>query len=1073
MKFASILAYFLMTLAAPALAQSARPNPNAFGFNFLGPAQGNRTAAVAGVPGDYKTYYIGASSGGVWKSEDGGNRWKPVFDDQSVAAIGSLAVSPANPNVVWAGTGEAWAIRDMDVTGNGVYRSTDAGKTWSHVGLDNTGRIGKLIASPTNPDEVWACAAGSMFAPQKDRGVFHTTDGGKSWSHSLFVDANTGCSGLTMDPKDPNTLVAGTWQVAMHTWGMFSGGPGSGVFATHDGGRSWQRVVGHGLPKSPLGKIDVAFAPSDARRVYALIQAPGQGSVWRSDDGGANWALTSWDRTLTGRAGYYINIEVSPTDANKVYVASSNFHVSSDGGKTFAIEHWGGDNHDIWIDPKDAQHIFISYDGGADITVVGGKSWNKVTLPIGQMYHVAVDDQIPYFVYTNMQDNSTMRGPSVPYPGASFGIGSQAGWDHGMGGCESGWTVPEPGNPDIVWATCYGNEVTRWDAKTRLARSVSPWLHTLSAAPNETKYRCHWTAPLAIDPFDPKNVFYGCQVIFNTKDGGQSWKVISPDLSTQDPSRLVSSGGLVGDNLGQFYGEVVYAIAPSTVQRGLIWAGTNDGKLWYTADGGGKWTDVTRNIAGMLTWGTVTSIQPSAFDAGTAYISVDFHLSGDADPYIYRTRDFGRSWTRINSDLPTGSLAYVRNVSEDPNAKGLLFAGTGNALYYSVDDGSHWVRLKEGLPPSPVTWTVVQKRFHDLVVSTWGRGMYILSDISPLEQMAADAAASKPEPDVRLFAPRPTYRLLRRQTAYVNFALKAAPSAPVKVEILDSSGALVRTLSAKGKAGLNRVAWDMRYPQLDTILLRTLPAANPHVWDEPRFKGKTDSRTVTQWGLPSRQRGPLVVPGRYQVRLTVDGQTQTAPLDVLIDPKSPGSATDLATMRDFQLRIAGDIRQSADTVNALEVMRRQIEDMRRSGKAASMGKALDDMDRKLQSVEYDIFNREMAPSDDKFYIAAYKPYFNLQWLYAGVNGGVLDMAGGADQRPTDTMPMLVSMIEADLKTAQARYAALMAGDVPAFNRKLAASGLPALSTKAPASAPDEDDGDDGDPGAGEADGEGA
>src|SRR5579872_7103817 len=626
-------------------------------FRFVGPAVGNRVSAIVGVPGDPATYYAGAASGGIWKSDDGGENWAPVFDGQPVAAIGSLAVSTSSPNVVWAGTGEAWAIRDSDLTGNGVYKSTDAGRTWTHMGLDETGRIGRIIVHPSNPDVVYVCALGRLTGPQQERGVYRSNDGGAHWDRVLFADENTGCSGLSMDTRNPNVLVAGMWQAEMHTWGMASGGPSSGIWISRDGGSHWTRIMGHGLPRSPVGKIDVAIAPTDSDRIYALIQTSDQGSVWRSDDSGNSWRVVNWDRALIGRAGYYIRIAVSPANEDEILIANSSFYRSVDGGETFRRVPWGGDNHDIWFDPKNADRIALTDDAGLRVTTLHGRSFHMVYLPIGQMYHVAVDTQVPYYIYTNMQDSSTMRGPSTPR-GGGFGFfgatpeppsaaaptqnpaarsqgsasanaerrpaaeapeepapagrprgGSNGirntndGWDYRMGGCESGFTLPDPTDPNIVWATCYGDEVTRWDAKTRTARSVSPWLHTLDSAPNQSKYRCHWTPPMAIDPFDHNTVYYGCQVIFKTSNGGQNWAVISPDLSTQEPAHNQSSGGIVGDNLGQFYAEVVFAIAPSTLQKGLIWAGTNDGLVWFTKDGGGHWNNVTKNISGIPQWG--------------------------------------------------------------------------------------------------------------------------------------------------------------------------------------------------------------------------------------------------------------------------------------------------------------------------------------------------------------------------------------------------------------------------------------------------------------------------------------
>lgn len=1011
---------------------------NEFAFRFVGPQEGNRVAAIAGVPGDPSTYYAGAASGGVWKSDDGGNRWRPIFDKEPVAAIGALAVAQSDPNVVWAGTGEAWAIRDIDVMGDGIYKSTDAGKTWKNMGLPDSGRIGRVVVDPRDENNVFVCVLGRLTGPQQERGVYRTTDGGKTWTRALFVDPNTGCSGLVMDPENSRTLFAGMWQAEMHTWAEFSGGPGSGVYVSHDRGVTWSRLEGHGLPHSPVGKIDVAVAPTDSNRVYALIQTDKQGSLWRSDDGGANWRVVNWDRRLIGRAGYYIRLAVSPGDENKVLISNSSFFVSPDGGNTVNEVPWGGDNHDIWMDPVNPKRFAISFDGGLAITTVNGRGFHRVTLPIGQMYHVAVDDQIPYYVYSNMQDDGTMRGPSLPLRGRG-----EVGWDHAMGGCESGFTLPDPTNPNIVWASCYGDEVTRWDAKTKLARSVSPWLHTLDAAPNQVKYRCHWTPPLAIDPFDHDTVYYGCQVVFKTTNSGQSWTVDSPDLSTNDPSRIVSSGGIIGDNLGQFYGEVVFALAPSKIQKGLLWAGTNDGKVWYTRDGGVQWTDVTKNIGSMPTWGTITSIEPSHFDAGTAYISVDVHLMDNRDPYLYKTTNYGKTWENISGNLPKGTLAYVRNVSEDPNCKGLLFAGTGNALYYSLNDGGSWTRLTNGLPPSPVTWTVVQKQFHDLVISTYGRGLYILDDITPLEQMAKEPSSAS----VRFFAPRPAYRFIRNGNAYLNYSLKSAPSKPVQAEILDAKGDVIRKLTSTAHPGMNRIAWDLHYTGPRLIALRTVPPEDPHIWEETPFRGK-DSRPITHWGM-YRQSGPLAPPGKYQVRLTVDGQTYTQPLEIVLDPHSTGSAVDIDASVQMQLRIQKDVSKVADMVNQIEWMRQQLavaEKMLSSEKGKEqMLQAAQDTDKKMQDVEYELFSKALAPSDDKYYVSAYKIYFNLLWLNGEVGSGAGDVAGGADYGPTDTSVKLLDGLEKQLTAAQADYRNLMDKEIPAFNHSLAEHGVTPLA----------------------------
>jgi len=634
-----------------------------------------------------------------------------------------------------------------------------------------------------------------------------------------------------------------------------------------------------------------------------------------------------------------------------------------------------------------------------------------------------------------------MRGSVIAAEGAGAGYnGSGNQWDHGLGGCESGFTAPDPADPNIVWSTCYGNKVTRYDHRTKIARSVAPAMITLDAPPQDSKYRCHWSAPLAIDPFDHNNVYYGCNVIFHTNTGGQSWKIISPDLSTQDATKIMPSGGIVGDNLGQFAPEVIFAIATSEVEKGLIWAGTNDGKVWYSRDGGGKWNDVSKNIAGMPPWGVVSKIEPSHFGAGTAYIAVDAHLMDSREPYIFKTTDYGATWKRANGDLPNKHpLSYVKAVAENPNKQGMLFAGTGHAFYYSLDDGAHWIELSAGLPRAPVSWVVVQKASHDVVVSTYGRGLYVLDDITPLE-LGGPATTST----AHLFPPRPAYRWTQRGRAFINFALSGAPR-DVQLQVLDGEGKVVRDLKPTPREGLNRVAWDLRHDPPRLIAMRTTPPENPHIWEEPRFRGQ-DTRPVTHWGLEPAQVGPIVTPGKYTVKLTVDGRSQTEPLEIVRDPKVPTPVSDLDLSVRLQLRLRDDISAAADMVNTIEVMRKQLEDVtkayRNDKSKETLLKQIAEMDKKLFDVEAKLLEPAQMTSDDKYFQQAYRVYMNLIWLNGEVGPGAGDVAGGADFPPTDTSVGVLETIEKDLNGAKADFRRLIDQDVPAFNRAVANTMTP-------------------------------
>ena len=1055
--------------------------PEAMKFRYMGPAPAGRIASVVGVNGDPKTYYLGNASGGVWKTTDGGTTFRSVFDDQPVQAIGALAIADSDPNQVWAGTGESWLIRYSDVMGDGVYKSSDAGATWKNMGLKETGRIARVLIHPTNANIVYVCAVGRATGPQQERGVFKSTDGGATWKQTLFVNPDTGCSGLTLDPKNPNHMFAGTWQLEQHTWGQFTGTkPGSGVYESKDGGDTFTKVTAAGLPKDPLGKIDVAIAPSNGQRVYALIQTKDQGSVWRSDDGGVTWRVTSWDRSLTGRAGYYIRIAVNPFNADDVLISSSSHHRSVDGGKNFSgnggnLPNAGniscGDCHDIWMDSKIEGRYALTDDGGASLAHGKGATpaTTSVRLPNGQMYHVATDNRVPYWIYSNRQDDGTMRGPmttseetangvlpagstmqemgrsgapaAVPNGRGGGGRGGapQLAWQPNIGGCESGFTIPDPKNPDIVWATCYGNKVTRWDARTNTAHSIEPWLITLDSAPNEAKYRCHWTSPIAVDPFDGK-VYYGCQMILATANDGKTWTEFSPDLSTKDPKYVVSNGGLVGDNLGQYDGEVVWAIAPSTIQRGLIWAGTNDGKLWLTKTANlpkATWVDVTKNVTGLPAWSTIAQIAPSTFDAGTAYIAVTKHLMDDRKPYIFKTTDFGATWKNITGNMPSGhNLDYVLSIAENPNKKGMLFAGTGHGFFYSLNDGQSWTQFKNGLPAAPVGWVTVQKNFHDVVISTYGRGLFILPNITALEQTGT---TSFPTNETKLFAPAPVFRLARSVFTqpgrpHFTFALAKDPAGPVKLEILDSLGAVIRTMTVPGKAGLNGANWDLRYEAPLQVALKTTPPDNPHIWEEARFQG-TDTRRITHWGITPQTGIPMAAPGKYTARLSVDGQTFSQLFDVLKDPAIVAKDAELQASTKLQVRLRDNINKAAEMTNQLEIWRKQIEDFKKAKAGdVAMTNMLGELDQQMWATENQVVSRSEIHSDDKYFPEAYKIYMNLIWLSGAVGQGASDEAGGVDWAPTDVQYQVTTMIEGQIAKAKAEVEKYKAVTIPAFNK---------------------------------------
>jgi photosystem II stability/assembly factor-like uncharacterized protein len=986
-------------------------------------------------------YYVGAASGGIWKSVDGGLNWAPIFDDQPVQSIGALAIAPSDPNVVWAGTGEAF-IRSNISIGNGVYKSTDAGKTWQHMGLELTGRIGRVVIDPRDPNIVHVAAVGHSYGPQQERGVFRTTDGGETWEHTLFVDENTGAFEIAMNPSNPRILFAGMWPLEIRTYGRESGGPNGGIWRSQDAGATWQRLEGHGLPEPPIGKVGIAIAQTNPNVVYAMMETgyPNRGVLWRSEDGGDSWKLMSYDRILNERPHYASRILVSPSNENEVYFAANSHSFTLDGGLTTETTGWSGDTHDLWADPLMPDRMMISDDGGVKISLNHGRSWDRISLPIAQMYHVNVDNQIPYFVYGGMQDGPGYRGASTEGLGRGFYGGGGGGWESSAG-CECGFIVPDPVDPDIVWGGCYTAGFTTVNYRTGHRRTVKIWPESsYGAAGKDVPYRFNWTFPITISPHDHNKVYAGSQYVHQTTDGGESWTIISPDLSTQDTSRLGPSGGLTKDNIGVEIAEVVFAIAESRLEEGQIWAGTNDGLLHITRDGGANWTNVTDNIPDLPEWGTISNIETSRYDAATAYITVDFHQMNNRDPFVYRTNDYGESWSSISSDIPRSVFSYAHWIHEDPVRQGLLYLGTENAIYASFNDGESWLSLQNNMPHAPVHTMVVQEHFNDLVVATYGRGFWIMDDITPLQQLTDDVLAS----DAHLFAPRPTYRMhgqtggpRANATAYINYYLGDVPDGNVEIEILDDAGETVNTLRGTKTVGINRVPWNLRHKPVTQARLRTRPPGNPRVVEEKRFRETWEREgwyPILSWGTGGGFQGVTVAPGTYTVKLTVEEVEFTQSLEIRKDPRSEGTQADIEAQVALQLQVREDINTVASVISDIEWMKKQLNDLtavlERDESAADIIAEARTLYESIQAVENKLFQHTIADGDSKSF-----RFPNLLYSKLSVLGG--DLASSVDFAPNSQQREVYDVLKARMIAYQAEWNALRNGDVAAFNRLLA------------------------------------
>jgi len=1005
-------------------------------YRSIGPFRGGRSLTAAGIPGDPTTYYFGATGGGVWKSTDGANTWSAIFDKDGSPSIGSIAVAGSDPNVVYVGTGEA-CIRGNISNGDGVWKSVDAGKSWKYVGLKDSRAIGKVIVNPHNPDIAFVAALGHPYGPNTERGVFRTTDGGKTWDKVLYKDENTGAIDVTFDPQNPHILFASLWEARRTPWSLSSGGPGSGIYRSTDAGTTWKKLEEHGLPKGPYGRIGLAVA-ANSERVYAIVEAKEGGGFYRSDDGGDTWDLVNSSHSLLQRAWYYMHVIADPQDVNTVYVADVEFFKSTDGGRSFnkvKVPH--GDNHGLWIDPKNTKRMIASNDGGVTVSLDGGNSWTREdNQPTAQFYHVITDTRTPYYVYGAQQDNSTVAIASRSDDGA---IGRD-NW-YTVGGGEAGYIAPNPTDPNIVYAGDYQGNITRFDRRTNQVQSinVSPEISDgRGAAPLD--HRFQWTAPIVTSPHDPNTIYYGGERVFKTSDGGMHWEAISGDLTRNDKSKQQPSGGPITiDDTGTEYYDTVFSIAPSPLAKGQIWVGTDDGLIQLTRDEGKTWTNVTPKD--LAEWSRISLIEASPHDAGAAYVAVDRHQNDDLAPYIYKTADYGATWSRITAGIPDGS--FVRAVREDPKRKGLLYAGTERGVFVSFDDGAHWRSLQINLPIVPVHDLVVKN--DDLVLATHGRAFWILDDVSPLRQFADSVVAE----DVHLYQPATAYRVHAGDApehltfdgknpphgAVIYYYFKKAPKPEAKpgevtIEILDASGTVVRKFSSnktepleepldpddkkpekqiKPEDGLNRFVWDLRYDEANRV---------------PGY---------FLWEYNEGAKGPLALPGNYQVRLTANGKTLTAPLEVKIDPRVTVSQADLEKQFKLEMNVREQLNRVYDAVNQIQDVREQLEGLKKRVVPGDSTKPLLDgasaLEAKLIAVRDPLINFKISASEDSL---AYVPGIDAKLAFLS-----MAVAGFADSAPTEAENREFDKLKKQTEELLARWDQVRTADIGTF-QKLAA-----------------------------------
>lgn len=1020
-------------------------------FRNLGPASaGGRVTSVVGIPGNPSVYYVGAAGGGVFKTVDGGLSWKPIFEHESTSSIGAIALAPSNPNFVWVGTGEA-NIRNDVLDGHGVYFSSDAGHSWKFMGLAETQQISSVAIDPNDPNTVFVGALGHSWAPNADRGVYRTTDGGKTWKKVLYVNDSSGVSDLTLDAGNPKVIFAGMWEFRRYPWTLVDGGSNTGLYRSTDGGDTWEKLT-KGLPDSPLGRIAVAVAPSNPDHIYALIGAK-KGMLWQSLDTGDSWSEVTNNHSLDVRAFYFSKMLVSPDDQSKVFFLSFNLLESDDGGKTAHPADRGvhSDHHALWIDPKDPNRMIQGGDGGVFLSMDGSKTWRFLDgLPIEQFYQVASDSRVPYDICGGLQDNSAWCGPSSDL---SHNNVPGSAWYTTTGG-DGEYSVPAPSDPDIVYSDAQNGDISRLDLKTHISEFIRPYIEGVEETkPSDLKYRFNWTTPIAVSPTDANEVYLGGNVLFKSTDGGKTWNPISGDLTHNDKSKQEVSGGPVNHDISgaETYGTIMsITLAPSDLR--VIWVGTDDGIVQVTRDGGKNWMNVTSHISGAPEWARVYQIGVSPFEAGTAYVIYDAHMLDNRHAYAFRTTDYGATWTKITGGLPDAPVYVVR---EDPNQRGFLVAGTDVGLFYSSDGGGHWNPLKADFPTVPAWDLKFVKRTHDLVVATHGRGIFVLDDIRPLEELTPEITSGA----FHLFTPSKGIIFHHWRTdegqhsgytapnapegVVVDYFLKAEIKAspeqkkehqtPVKIFITDEKGDPVSTEYGPSEAGINRFVWNLRYDGPTQLI-----SAEPPPVENEAF---------------NRNRGPQAIPGIYRISVTVEGKTESQSATVEPDPNLHVDPAVFRAQTETALHGRNETSAMNEMLNRIDDIQKEItefasniqssKDEELKAKYTPIVKRGHDLSKKLSEIK-DVFIdpdlQSNVPEDDIHGLVR----LQRQITSAGSQG-----MGGYGQMPNPLVLERAKELYSELDEQLKKFNELLKTDVAEYNKAAVEAGAPSVFAGTP------------------------